>query len=273
GRNDMDEKSTSLSDRFLEQLVADLDDDTIRAIILHGSYARNEAMPPYSDIDLVRIVQESPNPSEHKRFLYRDGYLISISSRPLSIYRQRFAQPEKAIFAVPGVREARILLDKDGTFQTFQQEAWIWMWEPLQTAANAYVSQLMVEQTEIVLKILRALALQDVVALADMIFDLFSAITEAIAVQRGVLVRSGNTYFHQVQEAVGQRSAWTQLHLRVAGIEPQPALSALERGREALSLYKTTAQLLRSFIAIEYWSVIAPVLQMIEHALQQKQVG
>src|SRR5690348_2967982 len=112
----MTEKKLLLSDEFLARLIVELDSETVRAIILHGSYARGDALPPYSDIDLVRIVQEAPAHLDQKRFLYRDGYLLSISSRPLSVYRKRFAQPEKAIFAVPGVREALILLDKDGGF-------------------------------------------------------------------------------------------------------------------------------------------------------------
>ena len=226
----MAEKNVPLSDEFLKKLVVDLNDNSVQAIILHGSYARGDARPPYSDIDLVRIVQESfPHP-EHKRFLYRDGYLLSIASRPLSAYRKRFARPEKAIFAVPGVREARILLDKDGSFKTLQEEAWAWTWAPLQVAADAYASQLMVEQTEIVLKTLRALILHDLVALADMTLDLFSAVTEAVAVQRGVLVESGNTYFHQVQKTIGVQSLWTQYHLRAAGITSHPPPPRLKRG-------------------------------------------
>jgi predicted nucleotidyltransferase len=269
----MAEKNMSLSDEFLEKLVVDLNDDNVQAIILHGSYARSDARPPYSDIDLVRIVQESFPHQEHKRFLYCDGYLLSIASRPFSVYRKRFARPEKAIFAVPGVREARILLDKDGSFKTLQEEAWTWTWAPLQVAADAYSSQLMVEQTEIVLKALRALTLHDLVALADMTLDLFSAVTEAIAVQRGVLVESGNTYFHQVQETVGAQSLWTQYHLRAAGITPQPPPSAEKRGKETLYLYEETARLLRPAISSEHWEVITQTIQTIEKTLPHEEIG
>jgi hypothetical protein len=59
----------TLSDEFLARLIAELDDKTVRAIILHGSYAPGDAVPPYSDIDLVRIVFETPKIHEHKRFL------------------------------------------------------------------------------------------------------------------------------------------------------------------------------------------------------------
>jgi predicted nucleotidyltransferase len=261
-----------LPDKFLARLAAELDADMVTAIILHGSYARGEGLPLYSDVDLVRIIDESADHREEKRFLYREGYLLSVSSRPLSAYRKRLTQPEKAIFAVPGVREARILLDKNGEFQKFQQEAWEWTWEPLQTVADAYASQLMVEQTEIVLKLLRALALQDLVALSEMILDLFAAITDAVAVQRGVLVRSGNTYFRQVQESVGQQSVWTHYHLRIAGVTTY-SLSLKERSREVLCLYKETAQLLKPHIHSDHWSVIEQTIYTIGYALSDEEIS
>ncbi len=45
--------SSFLSSEFLSQLTSELDDGTVTAIILHGSYAHGDAMPPYSDIDLI----------------------------------------------------------------------------------------------------------------------------------------------------------------------------------------------------------------------------
>jgi predicted nucleotidyltransferase len=264
--------SSHLSDDFLSRMIAELDDDTTQAIILHGSYVRGDALLPFSDVDLVRILQESVTQEESKRFVYRDGHLLSISSRPLSVYRKRFLQPERAIFAIPGIREARILLDKQGEFQKLQQEAWQWRWEPLQDAANAYASHTMVEQTEIVLKLLRALALHDSIALSEMIMDLLAAVTDAVAVQRGVLVRSGNTYFHQVQEAVGQQSGWTYSHLRIAGVT-LPPLSLRERGKEALSLYKETAQLLKPVLCADHQDVIEQTIQTMEHLLSEEEIS
>ena len=48
--------------------------------------------------------------------------------------------PERAIFVVPSVREARILLDKEGAFCALQHEAKVWTWEPLQADANYFAS-------------------------------------------------------------------------------------------------------------------------------------
>lgn len=261
-----------LPDEFLSNITAELNEDGVTAIILHGSYVRGEAFPPYSDVDLVRITQKNVTHYEEKQFFYREGRLLSISSRPISVYRKRFTQPEKAIFAIPGVREARILLDKNGEFQKLQQEAWEWTWEPLQGMADVYASQLMVGQTEIVLKLLRALTLHDDVALSEMIIDLFAAITDAVAVQRGVLVQSGNTYFRQVQESVGQQSKWTYYHLRVAGIAAHP-LSLRERGREVLWLYEETAHILKSCIRLDHWGAIEQTMHTIERLLLDEEIG
>jgi predicted nucleotidyltransferase len=261
--------ASTLSDTFLARLVAELDDETVTAIILHGSYARGDAMPPYSDVDLVRVLKDFPGHKEQKRYIYRDGYLLSISTRPLSLYRERFTLPQWAIFIVSGIREARILLDKEGAFRKLQQEALAFRWEPLQAAADTYASQMLMEETEIVHKTLRALLLHDAIALADMLQDLFTAATEAVAVQRGVLISSGNTYFHEVQQAVGQDSLWTRYHLRAAGIASNPPPSIENRSIAALRLYQETVRLLHPAFDLEQREVVEQAVQVIEQALSQ----
>jgi predicted nucleotidyltransferase len=146
----------ALPGEFLAKLVPELDDDTVSAIILHGSYARHEATP-FSDVDIVRILRETPDRKQQKRFIWHEGYLLNLSSRPLSIYREWLALPQEAIFRISTIWDAHILLDKEDAFCTFQQEARHWKWEPLQSAANAYISQLMVELSEVILRTLGAL--------------------------------------------------------------------------------------------------------------------
>jgi len=252
-------RSNFLPESFIEHLVAEFDGDEVSAIILHGSYARGSALPPYSDVDIVRILKETSARTQERKFLWREGYLLNLTSRPLSIYREWLTLPQQAIFRVSSIRDAQILLDKEGEFRAFQQEASYWQWESLQPAADAYASQLMVEETEIILKLLKALTLHDQIALSDMVTDLFSAVTEAIAVQRGVLIRSGNTYFHQVQETIGRDSKWTHYHLRTVGISPQTSSSPSieERGVAAFQLYKETTQLLHTHILPEQVEAIA----------------
>lgn len=265
----MAEQDMLLSDEFLSQLVAELDEETVTAIILHGSYARGDAFPPYSDIDIVRIIQETSSLPRQKRYIWHDGYLISFSSRPLSVYRQWFTAPEEAIFRVCGVQEAHILLEKDTSFRVFQQEALAFCWEPLQEAANAYASQILLEQTEMVLHLQRAQVLNDKIALMDMTLELFSASTDAVAVQRGVLVKSGNTYYPQVQQSVGTDTAWTRYHNRAAGIGLAINPSIENRSIAALALYKETVHLLQPYLSVEHWKVIEPLLSTINKMLRK----
>lgn len=263
-------KGIFLSEEFLTQLATELNEETVTAIILHGSYARGDALPPYSDIDLVRITEETSPLPRKKRYIWRNGYLISFSSRPLSIYREWFAAPEEAIFRVRGVQEARILLEKDSGFRTFQQEAMAFRWEPLQEKANAYASQLLLEQTEMVLHLQRAQALNDTIALMDMTLELFSGSTDAMAVQRGVLVKSGNTYYHQVQQSVGADTAWTRYHNQAAGIDPATVPSIEKRSIAALALYRETIQFLQPYLVPEHWQVIEPLLSILHQMLRKE---
>lgn len=262
-------KGIFLSDEFLAQLAAELNEETVTTIILHGSYARGDARPPYSDIDLVRITEETSLLPRKKRYIWRDGYLISFSSRPLSVYREWFTTPEEAIFRVRGVQEARILLEKDSSFRAFQQEAQAFRWEPLQAMANEYASQLLLEQTEMVLHLQRAQALNDPIALMDMTLELFSGSTDAIAVQHGVLVKSGNTFYHQVQQSVGADTAWTRYHNQAAGIDPTTVPSIENRSIAALALYRETIQLLQPYLVPEHWQAIEPLLSILSQMLRK----
>src|SRR5437016_3134167 len=53
-----------VSDEFLTDLVSELDNDTVSAIILKGSCARGDETP-YSDIDLTLLVHNEPEHPRH----------------------------------------------------------------------------------------------------------------------------------------------------------------------------------------------------------------
>jgi predicted nucleotidyltransferase len=260
--------AATLSETLLSKLTAELDDETVTAIILHGSYAHGDATP-YSDVDVVRLLKETAGQKEQKQFLFRDGYLINISTRTIAQYRERFSVPAEAIFAVPTVREAQILLDKEGAFSAFQQEARVFTWEPLQDAANENASNILMTNTEYVLKVLRAIILSDTLALSEMIPALTMAMTDAVMVQRGVYVISGNTYFHQAQTSVGRDSDWTRYHLRAAGVDGEtlPVSTLEERGIAALRLYLETVQLLQSYLHPAHREVAEHIVALVKQAL------
>ena len=127
---------SSLSDEFLSLLVDELNNENVTALALVGSYAHGDATP-YSDIDVLCFVHEATERA--RRYVYRDGRLIGISTRTIAQYRKRFTIPEEAIFVVPSIRDARVLLDKEGALAALQQEAQAWTWEPLQAAANGEI--------------------------------------------------------------------------------------------------------------------------------------
>jgi|SRR5579875_2173706 predicted nucleotidyltransferase len=262
-----------IDEAFFARLVAELDSDALTAIVLKGSYARGDASY-YSDIDLTCFVKELPEQSQ-KRFAYKEGHLISISTRTLDEERERLAKPEQAVFVVQGLREARILLDKDGAFGLLQQEAKTFTWEHLQSAANKYAGQILMLHTEYVHKILRGLLLHDDIALAEIALELLFALTDAVVVQRGVLIMSGNTYFRQAQDAVGVDSMWTHHHKLVAGIEVHSMedVSWEAKGVAVLRLYQETVKLLRPVLCPEHSSVIEETVSIIDQVLSDEQVS
>src|SRR5579875_3165482 len=266
--------ASPIDEAFLDRLVAELDSDAVTAIALKGSYARGDANC-YSDIDLTRFVKELPDQSQRKLFTYREGHLISISTRTLDEERERLTEPEQAVFVVQGLREARILLDKDGAFSLLQQEAKAFTWEHLQSAANKYAGQILMLHTEYVHKILRGLLLHDDIALAEITLELLLALTDAVVVQRGVLIMSGNTYFRQAQDAVGVTSMWTHNHRLVAGIGVNSMKDASweVRGVAVLRLYQETVKLLRPVLCPEHSSVVEETVSIIDQVLSDEEIS
>jgi predicted nucleotidyltransferase len=265
--------SYALPSGFLTKLLTQWDDDTVTAIILHGSYARGDARPPYSDVDLVRITRETPERTQQKRFLWYEDYLLNLSSRPLSIYREWLTIPQEAIFRVSTIRDAQILIDKDGAFRAFQQHIReSWRWEPLQMAANAYAGQLLSSLSEVILRTLGAVQFQRTIMLIERIYlHILPGVTEALSVQQGIIAK-GNNYLDQVQEHVGRDSAWTRSYMEAIGVQSdEHASPSLEqRGIAVLRLYQETVCLLRSHLLPDHLQTIEPLMGMIDQVLHKK---
>ena len=261
--------STSLSDEFLRALVDELAGKQTVAIILAGSHAQGEATP-YSDVDLAHLVA-APLSGPDKRYYYRDGHLVSVATRPLAWFRVAVTRPEQAVFYVAGLREARILLDREGAFRAFQQELEHFSWTPLQEAANAYASSAMMHLAEVAHKVLSALVRGGRMSLFEATSGLWYALTQAVAVQRGVLAVSSHTHMRQVQEAVGTDAPWTRYHGVVAASDVHAArtISVEARAIAALCLYRETVALLRPVIRLEHREVAEQTVVTIEAALHQ----
>jgi hypothetical protein len=145
---------------------------------------------------------------------------------------------------------------------------------PLQAAANAYAGQKMMELTEIILRTLKVLRFPNDALLSKMLLDILTDVTEAMAVQRG-LILIGQNYYHQVQETVGLDSTWTRYQRNAAGIAADTASppSLAERGIATLRLYQETFRLLQPAFYAEHRETMVPLIGMIEEALAHEKIS
>ena len=141
-------------------------------------------------------------------------------------------------------------------------------WEPLQQAANEYASSEMMLAAEQVHKILSEILRRDDMAIAYATAKLLSWLTNIVAVQRGVAVRSDSVYYFQVQASVGPNSVWTRYHRIVAGIDVLPAsVSPIKvRAVAALHLYQETTALLHPILQADHLAVVEQSLRIFQEA-------
>jgi predicted nucleotidyltransferase len=255
----------TLSETFLRQLVAEFATPGTIALSLAGSYARGDATR-WSDVDIIRYAETMPVTSEERyTLLPRSGRLVSLTTTRIATKQEELALPREAIFAVPGLRQARILHDPTGALEALHQRARDFSWEPLRVVANAYASEMVMGLAEEAHKLLGALSRRDESAAIYATHGAVRGLTLAVAVGRGVLIESENSYFRQVQKAAGPDSAWTRYHRIAAGFvvgssRLAPATSA---GIAALHLYRETAHLLLAALLPRHLAVIEATLEAI----------
>lgn len=241
---------------LLAAIVTECNDENTEAIALGGSYARGTATR-YSDVDIALFVSVLPD-RYRKHYIFRDGYMVNYSMKSLAQERLALLQPERAIFLVPSYRDMRILLDNQGSLAEFMRKVYAFTWEPLQSAANAHASYRMMIEAEFPFKILSALQQENHAALAYETMNLLHALTEIMAVKRGVLVQTNSTYMQQVEQSLGLQSPWTRYHRLAAGLDeivsPWSALTV--RGLAILLLFIETAQLLDSVLLPDHREVV-----------------
>lgn len=252
--------SSPITDAFLACLLAEFTTAETTGVLLIGSHARGDATE-FSDVDLVRYVPALPDGDEDRYALaWREGWLVSLSCATVADKRGELARPETAIWAVPGLRQARILLDRDGALAALLDEARAFRWEPLQGAADAYASYELMGLAEEAHKALAGLAGGDETLALYGTWGLVFGLARAVAVQRGVLIRTENVYFRQVQEAVGVTSTWAAAFRQAAGFEAAPALA---RAAAGLRLYQATAALFAPIVQPAHRPVIEATLARI----------
>lgn len=258
----------NVPETFFRLLVSQLDNENTVGITMSGSLARGDS-GPYSDIDIqhyVRVVPETRVEADSLRFM--DGFLVSVHASSLEDELAGLRNPHRSIWVVPGLRQARILLDKEGAVARVIEAAHNFRWADIQPAADAMVSWQLCGLAEEAYKIMGALQAQDesktLYAISSLLFDL----VETLIVQRGILVPTENAYFDLAQDAAGRESDWTRQLRLAAALDPLPEGSPVyaSRGRAVLTLYRLTVDLMPEILRPAEAAVIQRALKTMTDA-------
>lgn len=255
----------TLSDRFLQSILEMIDSADILGVGVVGSYARGQE-GKYSDVDIdIFVSRQLENPYDRYTLRYWDHRLISLKYTLLEDERAALTDPRRAIWAVPGLREMRILLDKKGSLAALQIAAKEFDWSPLQPAADEFAAEEIMGNAEEVHKILNGLTRGHESTVLYAAWGLVKNILEAVAVQRGIMIMSENRYFDLIQDSMGRDSKWTSAFRTAWGLD----LSSSQyqtRGAAALALYRLSAAMFDSLIPEKHRDVVNNTLRLIKEA-------
>ena len=258
----------TLPANFLEKLVARLDDDNTTGIALSGSFARGEG-GIYSDVDLWHYVRQVHVSGLELPYLeIVDDYLVSVKTTLIEKDYAGLRNPKQAIWVIPALRQAQILLDRDGALAALIEAASNITWESLQAEANVYASKHLAGSAEEIYKILDGLAKGSESKCLYAIWSLSQDMADAIVVQHGVFITTENAYIDCVQAAVGRASNWT-LQFRLAiGLDQlpsgQPAFIGF--GIAGLQLYRESVLLLQEILRPEDNHIVERALEVMTEA-------
>lgn len=255
----------SLSDTFLRSAIDQVDSPDVIGVGIVGSYARGQENQ-YSDVDFDIYVSRLPeNPYDRYALRYWDDKLVSLKYTLLEDERAAFTDPRRAIWAVPGLRGMRILLDKEGSLADLQQKAKDFDWSVLQPAANEFAGEEILGNAEEAHKILHGLARRHESTVLYATWGLVKNMLEAVAVQRGIMIISENRYFDLIQDAAGRDSKWTNALRTAWGLDPVSS-QYQSRGAAALRLYRLSAVMFEQWIPDKHREVVNHTLQQIKDA-------
>ena len=255
----------SLSDSFFKSALEQIDSPDVIGIGIVGSYSRRQESK-YSDVDFDIYVSKLPgNPYDRYTLRYWDEKLVSLKYTLLDDEHSALTNPRRAIWAVPGLRGMKILLDKDGSMSALQQAAQNFIWSPLQPAADEFAAEEVMGNAEEVHKILNGLARGHESTGLYATWGLVKNMLEAVAVQKGLMIVSENRYFDLIQDSVGRDTKWTRAFRTAWGLDPN-ASQYQSRGGAALTLYRLTAAMFDELIPEKHRDVVNKTLQLIKEA-------
>jgi predicted nucleotidyltransferase len=255
----------TLSDSFIQSLLERVDSSDVIGVGIVGSYARGQESK-YSDVDLDIYVSKLPeNKYERYTLRYLEEKLVSLKYTLLDDERSALTNPHRAIWAVPGWRGMKILLDKDGSMSALQKAAQDFDWSTLQSAADEFAAEEVMGCAEEAHKILNGLARGHESTVLYATWGLVKSLLEAVAVQKGLMIISENRYFDLIQDSVGRDSKWTRAFRTAWGLDTN-ASQYQSRGTAALSLYRLTAAMFDGLIPEKHRKVVHKTLQLIKEA-------
>jgi nucleotidyltransferase-like protein len=255
----------TLTDSFIQSVLEEIDSPDVIGVGIVGSYARGQA-GKYSDVDFDIFVSKLPE-SEYDRYTLRywGNKLVSLKYALLEDERSALTNPCRAIWAVPGLREMNIVLDKDGSLSAVQRSAQEFEWSTLQSAADEYAAEQIMGCAEEVHKILNGLARGHESTVLYATWGLVKNMLEAVAVQRGLMIVSENRYFDLIQDAVGRDTKWTSAFRTAWGLDSTSS-QYQSRGVAALMLYRLTEAMFDQFIPEKHREVVNNTFRLIKEA-------
>lgn len=246
-------------------LVAQFTHPDVDALVLMGSFARDEA-GPYSDIDLVRLLAADEANPPGKGSHLMNGRLIVVSQATPTEVDGWFTRPEVAVEVIAGLKTARPLHDPKNTFAAIQQRAHKFVWDDaLQQKANQYASRQMVGWIEEVHKGMEGLRRQDVGRLLNARYGLTWGMARLLIVQRGIMLSGDNAFYQQLLASLGENSEWATWWRRAFGTSETIPLS--EQIVAGLHVYVLTAVLLDDVLRAEDGPLVRETTRRIQNFL------
>jgi len=255
----------TLSDSFIQSILEKIDSPNVISVGIVGSYARGQESK-YSDVDFNIFVSKLPD-SDYDRYTLRywDGKLVSLKYALLEDELAALTDPRRAIWAVPGLRGMKIILDRDNSLSELQKRAQKFDFSLLQSDADEFAVEEIMGCAEEAHKILNGLARSHESTVLYATWGLVKCMLEAVAVQRGILIISENRYFDLIQESVGRDTKWTSAFRTAWGLNSTSS-QYQSRGAAALTLYRLTAAMFDGLIPDKHSEVVGHTLKLIKEA-------
>lgn len=255
----------ALVDAFVKSVLEKIDSPEVVGVGIVGSYSRGQESK-YSDVDFDIFVSGLPE-NEHDRYTLRywDGKLVSLKYALLEDERAALTEPRRAIWAVPGLRSMKIILDKDDSLTELQKMAQKFDFSLMQHQADEFAAEEVMGCAEEVHKILNGLDRGHESTVLYATWGLVKCMLEAVAVQRGILIVSENRYFDLIQEAVGRDTKWVSAFRTAWGLDSASS-QYQSRGTAALKLYRLSAAMFDGLIPEKHREVVDNTLRLIKEA-------